>query len=101
MDANFKNGLLGHRVEGKLSGYPDRIQGIWVGMERCDGADWDRIVADDGYVRLVTDLRVLLPEREDSGSQKFVEYPDIPSMADLDSEDWPPTIESLMPPKQD
>jgi hypothetical protein len=64
MEGNeFKNGLIGHRVEGKM--YDKTIQGVYVGQALDDdGHQWDRIVTDTGDILCVIATRVIRPQGE-------------------------------------
>jgi len=64
MEGNeFANGLLGHRVEGTCY-KKETYQGIWVGTEIIDGAQWDRIVTDEGQIVRIDAVRVIRPHKE-------------------------------------
>ena len=64
MEGNeFSNGLLGHRVEGTCY-KKETYQGIWIGTEIIDGAQWDRIVTDEGQIVRIDAVRVIRPQKE-------------------------------------
>ena len=63
MGNKFSNGLIGHRVEGTCF-KQKTYQGIWVGTEIIDGAQWDRIVTDEGDIVRIDAVRVIRPQKE-------------------------------------